>query len=266
MKTFQFYKYDDINLKTWCTICWCLRSFVIWVPFSSILMTNLSSSFCRSCLCVDCWVASISPTNSWYSLWKAGHHKLTERLINLLDFSHISIRENNTTLCWSFLANGHVTAMKAAKKQTMKRHEMTYKLICPSSSCRAKSRSDSEPSGWCFGSISPSCSWGCEEDEGKAFWRFFLIPCPDLCRAVTRSHSCGWWCFIMWSMLCMLAWTEWLGLVDWFNHKTTCPVRQLQNNMEQPIGKDRSYRSCDEGYFLVPRPNRGTHFWLWLLR
>lgn len=121
-KTFQFYKYDNINLKTWNmrTICWCLRSFVIWVPFSSILMTNLSSSFCRSCLCVDCWVASISPTNSWYSLRKAGNHKLTEGLTNLLDFSHISIRENNTTLCWSFLANDHVTAMKAAKKTQKK--------------------------------------------------------------------------------------------------------------------------------------------------
>lgn len=82
------------------TICWCLRSFVIWVPFSSILMTNLSSSFCRSCLSVDCWVASIWPTNSWYSLWKAGHHKLSERFINPLDFSH-----HNTvmvTLKWSY--------------------------------------------------------------------------------------------------------------------------------------------------------------------
>lgn len=95
----------------------------------------------------------------------------------------------------------------------------TYKLICPSSSCRAKSRSEREPKGWCFCSISVSCSWGLEEDGGKAFWRFFLIPFSDLFRAPIRLHNWGWWCFIIWSILWTLAWTEWLGLVDWMKHK-----------------------------------------------
>lgn len=160
----------------------------------------------------------------------------------------------------------HVRWMKGSKK--MERKKITYKLICPSSSCRAKSRSDSEPSGWCCCcSISPSCSRGHEEDAGKAFWRFFLTPCPDLCRALTRWHSWGWWCFIMWSMLCMLAWTEWLGLVDWIKHKIAkFAVRPIITEWHPAVYWKGSHRSCDEGYFLVPRPNWGTHFWLWFLR
>lgn len=52
------------------TVCLCLRSLVIWPPFSSIRATNLSSSLCRSCFCSLSWVASIWRTNSCCSLNK----------------------------------------------------------------------------------------------------------------------------------------------------------------------------------------------------
>lgn len=86
----------------------------------------------------------------------------------------------------------------------------TYKLICPSSSCRAKSKSDSKVSDWSAGGLSD-----CGAESENSFWRFFLTPHPGLCKEITRSQSWGWWCFIMWRMLWTLACTEWLGLVDY---------------------------------------------------
>lgn len=59
------------------TFCWCLRSFVIWAPFSSILAIKLSNSLWRSGFCLQCWVDSIWWTNSWCSLTNSTHkHRL----------------------------------------------------------------------------------------------------------------------------------------------------------------------------------------------
>lgn len=115
---------------------------------------------------------------------------------------------------------------KWKKKRKRIEIKLTHKLICPSSSCRAKSSSESEPSGCsaCIGS--PSVSGDVVEDETKSLWRLFLAPQPDLCSVLTRSHSCGWWCFIMWRILCTLAWTEWLGLVD-------CDRKKIQRNYKK---------------------------------
>lgn len=108
---------------------------------------------------------------------------------------------------WEHQLNYQVTA------QVFNETQLTYKLICPSSSCRAKSRSESRPSdpSACFRSLAEGFG-GAEENSLQ---RFFLTPPVDLCRALTCSQSQGWWCFIIWSMPWTLAWTEWLGLVDY---------------------------------------------------
>lgn len=97
------------------TVCQCLRSFVIWAPFSSILVTKLSNSIFKSSLSSRCWTTSNCPSKSWCSL--RGKIKKTKK--------HYKMSGNKT--------------------KRLKR--LTHKLICPSSSCRAKSRSESEPRG-----------------------------------------------------------------------------------------------------------------------
>ena len=176
--------FHDYNNDLSHTVCWCLRSLEIWADFSSILATSLSRSPCRSSLCSRVWVASIRRSSSWCSL----------------------IKKLKWLKYWTFFK-------KKKKKKNPYKTRDTHKLICPSSSCRAKSRSDSELSDWSAGGLSGF--WEAVIDEEKSLRRLFLAPHPDLCRAAACSHSLGWWCFIMWSMLCTLAWTEWLGLVDY---------------------------------------------------
>lgn len=59
----------QISMMNIRTVCWCLRSFVIWPAFSSIFLTKQSSSLSRSSLSSRLSVSSICLTSSWCSLW-----------------------------------------------------------------------------------------------------------------------------------------------------------------------------------------------------
>lgn len=100
----------------------------------------------------------------------------------------------------------------------------THKLICPSSSCRARIRSDRDPRVGAASSGSLLQRQLAVGRTSRSLWRFFLAPQAAVCSALMRSHSWGWWCFIMWRIPWTLAWTEWLGLVDWKTDRTVEPM------------------------------------------
>lgn len=139
--------------------------------------------------------------------------------------------------------NQQVTAHKL--KGVFNETQLSYKLICPSSSCRARSRSDSRPGDPSAGVRSLAEAFGAA--EANSLQRFFLTPPVDLCRALTCWQSQGWWCFIMWSMPWTLAWTEWLGLVDYQGEGSVNQRQQAwkTNNLESFF-----YLSGNKGHFL----------------